>query len=339
MSGMLLPATPPRALPAWQMELAQAIATPEELLACLDIAPGLAALGGGKLRDFPLRVPRGFVARMEKGNPFDPLFLQVWPRAEEAAEAPGFGADAVGDLAALKPGGIVHKYHGRALVIATGACGIHCRYCFRRHFPYAEANGSRGRWTQTLAAIAADPSIEEVILSGGDPLALSDDRLAALARGLEAIAHVRRLRIHSRQPVVLPERVDAALLAWLGASRLQKVLVLHVNHPNELDEAVGAACARLREAGVNLLNQSVLLRGINDCAEVLRLLSTRLFDFGVLPYYLHLLDRVEGSAHFEVAEATAIRLMRDVASRLPGYLVPRLARDPGDAPSKQVLTW
>jgi EF-P beta-lysylation protein EpmB len=324
-------------VPAWQR--AGWITRPAELLALLELDPGLPALEAARLRDFPLRVPHGFAARMRKGDPADPLFLQVWPAAAESQKMPGFSSDAVGDLHKLKPGGLIHKYQGRALVVSTGACAVNCRYCFRRHFPYGEHLGSRGQWRETLAQVAADPSIEEVILSGGDPLSLDDDKLAALAAGLEAIPHVRRLRLHTRTAVVLPERVDAALLAWLGRLRLQKVVVLHVNHANELDAAAAAAIARLRGAGATLLNQSVLLRGVNDSPAVLAALSERLFACGVLPYYLHLLDRVQGAGHFEVNEYTATRMMGELAAMLPGYLVPRLARELPGAPAKTLLPW
>ena len=312
---------------------------PAELLALLELDPGLEGLNFQHLRNFPLRVPQGFVARMRKGDPQDPLFLQVWPAAAESVDTPGFTTDAVGDLAKLKSGGLIHKYRGRALVIATGACAVNCRYCFRRHFPYGDSLASRGNWGETLAQIAADDSIEEVILSGGDPLSLTDDKLSAFVSALERIPHVRRLRLHTRTAVVLPERIDDALVAWLSRTRLQKVVVLHVNHANEIDRSVEAAIARLRNAGATLLNQSVLLRNVNDSSDALAALSERLFACGVLPYYLHLLDRVQGAGHFEVNENKAVKLMGELAARLPGYLVPRLARELPGAPAKTLLPW
>lgn len=310
-----------------------------ELLDLLDLKPLFPVVDQTSRQHFPLRVTRSFVARMRKGDPHDPLFLQIWPGDAEYIDTPGFASDAVGDLASLKSGGLIHKYRGRALVITTGACAINCRYCFRRHFPYNDSLASRGNWRETLAQIAADASIEEVILSGGDPLSLSDDKLSALVEGLERIPHVRRLRLHTRTAVVLPERVDEALIAWLGRTRLQKVVVLHVNHPNEIDASVEAAIARLRGAGATLLNQSVLLRRINDSSETLATLSERLFACGVLPYYLHLLDRVQGAGHFEVSQSEAVKLMEELAARLPGYLVPRLAREQPGAPAKTLLSW
>jgi EF-P beta-lysylation protein EpmB len=321
---------------AWQR--AKFISSPAELLQRLGLER-TATLEAQGLRDFPLRVPESFVARMRPGDPADPLFLQVWPAAAESLDSAGFALDAVGDLDKLKPGGLIHKYRGRALLISTGACAVNCRYCFRRHFPYGDSLASRGQWREALASIEADPSIEEVILSGGDPLSLADDKLEALVRGLERIAHVRRLRLHTRTAVVLPERVDQNLLAWLSRTRLQKVVVLHVNHPNEIDREVEAAAARLRGAGASLLNQAVLLRGVNDSVEVLAALSERLFACGVLPYYLHLLDRVQGAEHFEVDQPTGVRLMGELAARLPGYLVPRLARELPGKPAKTLLPW
>jgi len=327
-----------RQVPAWQRELARAFSQPAELLSYLELPADTPALPP-PAQDFPLRVPRGYAARMRKGDPHDPLLLQVWPQPQEADEVPGYGDDAVGDLAKLKPGGIIHKYQGRALVIATGACAVHCRYCFRRHFPYGEALASREHWRETLRELAADRSIEEVILSGGDPLSLADEKLAPLAEALEFIPHLRRLRLHTRQPIVLPERVDDALLAWLGRGRLKKIVVVHANHAHELDESVQGALRRLARAGATLLNQSVLLRGVNDTADALVNLSTRLFECGVLPYYLHMLDKVRGAAHFDVPEPQARALLRDAAARLPGYLVPRLVREDAGAPAKTFLSW
>jgi EF-P beta-lysylation protein EpmB len=326
-----------RQVPAWQQELARAFSRPAELLAYLELPPDTPALPAA--HDFPLRVPRGYAARMRKGDARDPLFLQVWPQAREADDVAGFGLDAVGDLARLKPGGIIHKYAGRALVIATGACAVHCRYCFRRHFPYGDATASRSHWDETLRELAADRSISEVILSGGDPLSLPDEKLAPFAEALEFLPHVRRLRIHTRQPIVLPERVDDALLAWLGRGRLQKIVVVHANHANELDAPVSLALRRLAGAGATLLNQSVLLAGVNDDADTLVNLSSRLFECGVMPYYLHMLDKVRGAAHFDVPPERARALVREAAARLPGYLVPRLVREDAGAASKTPLAW
>jgi EF-P beta-lysylation protein EpmB len=286
---------------------------------------------------FSVRVPRGFVARMRQGDAHDPLLLQVLPQLAETAQVPGFSTDAVGDMAARSAQGVLHKYEGRALLIASGSCAINCRYCFRRHFPYGDEMAAAGQWRKALDHVRQDPSISELILSGGDPLSLATAKLEELSQGLEAIPHVTRLRIHTRLPVVLPERVDDALLEWLSGLPLQKVVVLHANHANEFDASVDAACARLREAGATLLNQSVLLRGINDDSDTLAALSERLFAAGVLPYYLHQLDRVQGAAHFEVDDARALALVEAVRHRLPGYLVPRLVREIGGEASKRPL--
>ena len=321
-------------VPSWQNKLAQAINDPATLLAALDLPAELlpAAYVGG--RAFPLRVPQAYVARMRKGDPLDPLLRQVLPLGEENLDVPGFDFDALGEVDAMPVPGLLHKYHGRALLITTGACAIHCRYCFRRHFPYSSANPAGAQWEAVLAYISADASIKEVILSGGDPLTLSDQRLASLANQLAAIEHVQYLRIHTRVPVVLPERIDDTLLDWLTGTHLKPVMVIHANHANEIDDSVRYALAQLAARGVTLLNQSVLLRGVNDSSAALAQLSATLFDAGVMPYYLHLLDRVKGTAHFEVDETTASRLIHELRGQLPGYLVPRLVREQAGAPSK-----
>jgi L-lysine 2,3-aminomutase len=326
-----------RQVPDWQIALGQAITDPAELLAVLELGPEWLSAARNAARTFPLLVPRGFVARMRRGDPSDPLLRQVLPLAEECQEVSGFGTDPVGDLAAHRAPGVLHKYQGRVLLTATGACAIHCRYCFRRHFPYAEANASADRWFAALQYIAANKDVQEVILSGGDPLTLSDRRLMEFAHALEAIPHVRRLRLHTRLPVVLPERVTSALCHWLGATRFSTIVVLHVNHAQEVDDSVRSACTRLTECGALLLNQSVLLRGVNDTVASLVDLSESLFASGVLPYYLHLLDRVQSAAHFEVAEATARALHSGMHARLSGYLVPRLVREEPGAAGKTLL--
>lgn len=320
----------------WRQLWREAVTDPRELLQLLDLDHLDARLPVGDA-GFALRVPRGFVARMRRGDPADPLLLQVLPQLAELDTAAGFGPDAVGDLAARAAHGVLHKYQGRALLIASGSCAINCRYCFRRHFPYGEEIAAAAQWREALDYLRAEPGIEELILSGGDPLALSTTKLAELGDGLAGIGHVRRLRIHTRLPVVLPERVDAAFCAWLRSLPLQKVVVLHANHGNELDAGVAVACARLREAGATLLNQSVLLRGVNDDADVLAELSGRLFDCGVLPYYLHQLDRVQGAAHFEVDDTRAQALVESLRARLPGYLLPRLVREVAGGSAKQPL--
>jgi EF-P beta-lysylation protein EpmB len=323
----------------WRSHLADAVRDPGELLELLELDAetlGCEATAGASRR-FPLRVPRGFVARMRSGDPEDPLLRQVLPVRAEEDEVVGFTTNPVGELGLIRGDGLMSKYHGRALVVATGVCAVHCRYCFRRHFPYDDERSDDGRYTGAVATVAGDSTIEEVILSGGDPLILPDDRLAALTTSLGGIPHVRRLRIHTRMPVVLPERVDEALIEWLTACPVPVVVVIHANHPNEIDGAVERALGALAAAGVSLLNQAVLLRGVNDRAEVLAELSRRLIDCGVLPYYLHLLDRVAGAAHFEVDEARALEILDTLQATLPGYLVPRLVREIEGAPSKVVV--
>ncbi|MGH8530236.1 MAG: EF-P beta-lysylation protein EpmB [Nevskiales bacterium] len=333
----ILPEIPRARQPSWRAALQQAVTDPAELLNLLELGPELLPAARQAAALFPLRVPRGYVARMHKGDPRDPLLLQVLPLAAELDAAPGFGRDAVGDLPSARGDGVLQKYRGRALLITTGACGVHCRFCFRRHFPYADHTAARAGWQPALERVAADTSLEEVILSGGDPLSLSDRRLAELTDQLDGISHLKRLRIHTRQPVVLPERVDAELLAWLGRGRLQKIVVIHANHAHELDRAVALAMRAVATTGATLLNQSVLLRGVNDSVAALRDLSQRLFACGVLPYYLHLLDRVQGSAHFEVPESSARELHHALAAELPGYLVPRLVREEPGQPGKTLL--
>jgi EF-P beta-lysylation protein EpmB len=259
------------------------------------------------------------------------------PAGAELQAIDGFVTDPVGDMDRRAAKGLLHKYQGRALLVTTGSCAVNCRYCFRRHFPYAEETAARDGWREAVQAIRADTGIDEVILSGGDPLSLSTTKLAELTDRLGAISHVKRLRIHTRLPIVLPERVDGELEAWLRHLRLQRVVVLHANHPNELDDGVAEACSRIAGTGATLLNQSVLLRGINDDADTLQALSERLFACGVLPYYLHQLDRVEGVAHFEVGDERAHALVDAIRTRLPGYLVPRLVREVAGAPSKMPL--
>jgi EF-P beta-lysylation protein EpmB len=314
--------------------MADSITTPEALSAAAALPRRHLASAHIAGAGFPLKVPRSFVARMTPGDRRDPLLRQVLPTAAELASVPGFGPDPVGEHALARAPGLLQKYQGRALLITTAACAVHCRYCFRRAFPYSEQSAAPARLRAALTEIAADESLEEIILSGGDPLSLSNSRLTALTDSLSAIAHVRRLRVHTRTPVVLPSRIDAGCIAWLQGLKLPTVLVLHANHPNEIDAEVLAVCARLRTTGVTLLNQSVLLRGVNDAVPVLAQLSRRLFGAGVLPYYLHALDPVSGAAHFAVADRRARRLLGELAAQLPGYLVPRLVREIQGAPAK-----
>lgn len=329
------PATPAPAAPVpparWQQAWRDAVRDPAELLALLGLESLATRLSAEAMAQFPLRVPRGFIARMRRGDATDPLLRQVLPLDQEMQPAPGFDLDAVGDGAARTAPGVLQKYRGRALLVATGSCAVHCRYCFRRHFPYAEETAARDGWREAVERIRADPGVEEVLLSGGDPLSLATHKLVELTDALRGIPHVKRLRIHSRLPVVLPERVDEPLLQWLAGLPWPVAFVIHANHANEFDAAVDAAMAALRRAGAQVLNQAVLLAGVNDSVEALAALSERSFAAGVLPYYLHQLDRVQGVAHFEVSDERALALHRELAARLSGYLVPRLVREvPGD---------
>ncbi|MBU1192198.1 MAG: EF-P beta-lysylation protein EpmB [Gammaproteobacteria bacterium] len=321
--------------PAWRRALSEAVTRPSELLSLLGLPDEPESESAAQL--FRMRVPRGFITRMRPGDRYDPLLLQVLPVAAECQASAGFMTDPLGEAAAMAAPGLLHKYQGRVLLTLTGACGIHCRYCFRRHYPYAEANPSGGHWEQALAYIRQDSSIHEVILSGGDPLSLSDQRLTAMVTDLATIPHLQRLRIHSRLPVVLPERVTPELLGWLTGNRLRPVLVIHANHAQEIDATVQAALRTIVAAGIPLLNQSVLLKHINDTADGLCTLSETLFDAGALPYYLHQLDHVQGAAHFEVTDDEAQELMTAMRARLPGYLVPRLVREQAGEPGKSPL--
>ncbi|MFH1599663.1 MAG: EF-P beta-lysylation protein EpmB [Pseudomonadota bacterium] len=328
---------PPAPPARWQQLWRDAVRDPAELLNLLGLEDLAARVSPGAARQFPLRVPRGFVDRMRRGDPHDPLLRQVLPLDDEDRQVPGFDLDAVGDLAAGGGTGVIHKYRGRVLLVATGSCAIHCRYCFRRHYPYAEQTAAAAGWREALDYLAADTSVSEVLLSGGDPLSLSTAKLAEFTQALAGLPHVRRLRLHTRLPVVLPERVDDQLLAWLSGLPWPVVVVIHANHGNEIDDSVAAALARLRATGAQVLNQAVLLRGVNDSLPALSDLSERLFAAGALPYYLHQLDRVAGTAHFEVSDELARSLHKGLAASLPGYLVPRLVREVAGAPAKTPL--
>ena len=319
----------------WQSELAAAVRDPRELAELLDL-PVSALVGADTAAcGFPLRVPRPYVARMRPGDPQDPLLLQVLPTGAELIATPGYGEDPLAERSANPIPGLIHKYFGRVLLILSPACAIHCRYCFRRHFDYAGNTPGRTGWQAALDYIRGDDSISEVIYSGGDPLAVGDSLLVRLTEQLAAIPHLKRLRVHTRLPVVIPARIDTACVAWLAGTRLHASVVLHVNHANELDTHVAAAAGALRAAGVTVLNQSVLLAGVNDRVECLTALSETLFSAGILPYYLHLLDRVQGAAHFAIERARAVELHRAMLARLPGYLVPRLVEEVPGLPCKK----
>jgi len=314
----------------WQQQLAQAITDPFELLKILDIDARHFPQCEQACDSFPLKVPRSYVDKIKKGDIKDPLLMQIMASNEELVSFNNYSVDPVGDLQSMPVPGLLHKYKGRVLLITTGACAIHCRYCFRRHFPYSENHSSRSHWQAALDYIQQHKDINEIILSGGDPLVLSDNKLSALIHQLEAIDHVKRLRIHTRLPVVLPARITEALITVLQSSRLQICIVIHANHAQEITMDEQLALERLSKV-TTLLNQSVLLKGINDSLQAQKQLCEQLYAAKVLPYYLHLLDPVQGAAHFDTHEQQATELIERLRSHLPGYLIPRLVREiPGE---------
>jgi L-lysine 2,3-aminomutase len=331
----LLSTVPP--LPDWKSELSRSVTSIGELLELLGLKNTQLGASQRAAEDFPLRVPRAFVSRMEPGNPQDPLLAQVLPIDSELRSPDAFTADPLNESAHNPVPGVVHKYRNRLLLIVSPACAINCRYCFRRHFPYEENKRSKQQWQQALAYIREDSSINEVIYSGGDPLAANDHFLTWLTECIADIAHVKRLRVHSRLPVVLPARVDTELLNWMTSTRLKPVVVIHSNHANEIDSSVARAVQKFLDRGLTVLNQSVLLRGVNDSALALEQLSEGLFDIGVLPYYLHLLDPVKGASHFHVEDEVALEIYRELQACLPGYLLPRLVREQSGETSKTLL--
>ncbi len=318
---------------SWRRELARAIRDPKILLSRLELPLSLLPDAERAAKEFSLMVTESFLSRIEVGNPSDPLLLQVLPSlAEVSGEVETI--DAVGDLASTRAAGLIQKYQGRALLIATGACAINCRYCFRRHYPYSDAPKSWTDWEPAFEVLRNDSSISEIILSGGDPLILPDRRLAELVSILEEIPHLTRLRIHSRLPIVLPSRVNDELLQTLTSSRLQSFMVVHTNHPNELDGVTLEGLRRLVTSGIPTLNQAVLLKGINDDVDVLAELCMRLINVGALPYYLHGIDRVSGVTHFEVPVERGLELVAELRKRLPGYGVPQYVQEIAGEASK-----
>lgn len=329
--------------PLWVTELRQAIRDPLELCRELGLDPSqlpgqAAGLQTGD-RLFKTLVPRPFLKRMQKGNPQDPLLLQVLPSPDEGLDQPGFVTDPLEEARFNPLPGLIHKYESRVLLTLSGACAVNCRYCFRRHFPYADNSLSSQSLQAILDYLQAHPQVNEVIFSGGDPLATPDRRLREIVTQLEQLPQIQRLRIHTRLPVVLPSRIDSQLLRWLQATRLKTLMVVHINHPQEIDAELVAALGQLTRAGIILFNQSVLLKGINDRPEILTELSEKLFAADVLPYYLHAFDPIEGAAHFAMDDIQAKNLYTQLLARLPGYLVPRLVREYSDQPSKTPLGW
>ncbi|MDD2724619.1 MAG: EF-P beta-lysylation protein EpmB [Methylovulum sp.] len=319
----------------WQQQLSGAFTCIDDLCGYLRLSKDQLPLSTAASQSFALRVPLSFAASMEKGNPQDPLLRQVLPVADELHLYPGFSDDPVGDLSAVAEIGVLHKYQGRVLLINTGSCAINCRYCFRRNFPYAQIQLGKQKQQAALDYIAADHSITEVILSGGDPLLLNDAQLGGLIQQINPIGHVQRIRIHSRLPIVLPARITDELVAILASSGKTIIMVVHCNHANELSPRVTTALKLLKSHGITVFNQAVLLSGVNDDAKILCQLSEQLFKHGVIPYYLHLLDKVRGAGHFEVGLTEALRLMQEVQTALPGYLVPKLVKEQAGAAYKR----
>lgn len=324
-------------LNAWQTALINVITDPEELIRLLELDPALLPAARKAAERFPFKVPRTYIQRIQKGDKNDPLLLQILPLHEELHDTNGYSRDPLLESTFNPVNGLLHKYKGRVLLTLTGTCAINCRYCFRRFFPYEDNNPGTQGWQQALDYIAKDPSIHEVILSGGDPLIANDQLLTTIISKMVEIPHITRLRIHSRIPVVLPERITPELLDALRHPQFKTVMVIHANHANELNSEVKAALQQMSQAGIILLNQSVLLRNVNDTAEALIQLSERLFNFGVLPYYLHVLDKVQGTAHFDLALSKAQELHGELLCKLPGYLVPKLVREQPGHSSKQHL--
>lgn len=321
----------------WQHLLSHTINSPKALLQRLELSESYldGAIAGAN--EFPLKVPEPYLAKIKKGDPQDPLLRQILPLDAELDAIPGYVIDPLAEMSANHRDGLIHKYKGRVLLILSGACAINCRYCFRRHFPYQENRLGPEQWQEILAYLTADPSISEVIFSGGDPLATSDERLARMIKDLEQIPHLKRLRIHTRLPIVIPQRVTTSLTRILKECRFDTVLVLHANHPNELDEQTVKIVTALKSAQVTVLNQAVLLKGVNDSVDTLQELSETLFHYGVLPYYLFTLDPVQGAAHFNISDTEALALFEKLQNILPGYLLPRLAREIPGKGSKTLL--
>ena len=327
---------------SWQAALKTAIRDPAELCRVLDLPVELATNAQQAANEFGLFVPRVWLARIERRNQHDPLLRQVLPIADEMDNHRDDPLDPVDDQSAQITPGLLQKYHSRVLLIATGVCAVHCRYCFRRHYPYSESPHSMAAWDQALSQIEQDESIQEVILSGGDPLSLVDETIANLVKRIEQIGHVMRLRIHTRFGLMIPQRITDQLISTLKQSRLQAIVVVHANHPREIiehqgDRRVEQSLKKLVSEGIVTLNQSVLLRGVNDCSDVLIQLSEVLTRLGVMPYYLHQLDRVQGAAHFEVPIQRGKEIIQQMREKLPGYAVPRYVQEIAGEKNKIVL--
>lgn len=321
----------------WQKELANCFTNLESLLNYLQINTQELAINVSQhsraRKLFAMRVPRPFADLMQIGNWHDPLLQQVLPQLAEFIEKPGFVSDPLQEQNNPHTG-LIHKYKSRILLIVRGGCAVNCRYCFRRHFPYQENHLSSSEYQEVINYIQVDKQLNEVIFSGGDPLMAKDQHLAALAKQIDNIEHIKRLRIHTRLPVVIPSRINAEFLSWIAALSVKPIIVLHINHANEVSQALKEKCALLIQAGVTLLNQSVLLKGINDNADALEDLSEALFSAHIMPYYLHMFDPVKGASHFDVDNTQAKLIMAELIKRLPGFLLPKLVREIAGQPGK-----
>ena len=324
---------------AWQKALQNIITSPENLLDRLQLDKNIYLAAAQKVcRLFGLKVTESFVERMEKKNPFDPLLLQILPLHLELNNIKNYSPDPLQEKKFNPIPGLLHKYNSRVLITLTGHCAVHCRYCFRRSFPYHENNAGKNNWNAMFAYISQYPDINEIILSGGDPLSAPDKLLSAFGEKILACSQLKTLRIHSRLPIVLPERITSGFIHWLKNFPLKKVLVLHINHPNEINTAVISKIQALKKADITLLNQSVLLKNINNNIIILNQLSEKLFSAGILPYYLHLPDKVQGTAHFKVSESQAKSLIKSLQEMLPGYLVPKLVKEvPGEKHKTMII--
>ncbi len=325
--------------PNWQLEYKTSITDIDQLCDELRLKKEQLPISAQASHNFSLRVPHSYIDRMQKNNPYDPLLLQILPTNHEDNHIEGYIKDPVSDLQSIKAPGLLQKYNGRALLLATSRCAVHCRYCFRRHFPYSSQNPRHNNWEHALLEIEQDKNITEIILSGGDPLVLDDSILCKLVGKLESIQHIKRLRIHTRLPVVIPNRICKELLAWIKNTRLKVIMVLHINHAQEINTPLQNKLKKLQDIHCTLLNQSVLLKNVNHCASTLIQLSEALFNAGVLPYYLHLLDKVDGAAHFDVCKDDACELMREISKHLPGYLVPKLVNEIPGKTSKSLINF
>lgn len=317
--------------PNWQKELSDAVSDVASLYQLLELPLPEQVYTPNK---FPLRVPHAFINKMKKGDPNDPLLRQILPDIAESLPVAGYTADPLGENAHNPMKGLLHKYQSRALITVTGACAVHCRYCFRQHFDYGANLPNSQDIRQICHYIANDKRINEVLLSGGDPLNINNRRFNEWIGALSAIDNIKTIRIHTRMPVILPNRIDDELIEILANCPKNIIMVLHINHPNEIDNALAQKCQRLNNHGVVLLNQSVLLKGVNDDTDTLCKLSHALFGVGVMPYYLHVLDKVAGSAHFDLPIDRAIQIYWQLLEKLSGYLVPKLVQEMAGKPYK-----